>query len=687
MFTSTDDAVDPTRQFFRRRRDIQGIRALAVLLVLAYHAEIPRFSGGYIGVDIFFVISGFLITNLLVREFDLNGKISLTDFYARRVRRLLPASLVAVVSTLVMSRIWLEPLRLGDLTQDARAAALFITNLLFASRESDYLQSALPPSPLQHYWSLGVEEQFYIFFPLIVMLLLKIQRNSKMMLKIGLALITAISLVLCVALTSKMPSATFYLLPFRAWELGAGALLTLVYTQVQRTNSVLRESLGWLAVISVLVTGFLYDSRTLFPGYAAVLPVVATLMMIASDDNSRFGPSRVFEIRILQWVGSRSYSLYLWHWPILIVAKAANKTDLSAIQVALCLVATFIFAELSFQFVEQPIHRVPNFIRSTQRTLTFGVVLIVIGLVASLITAPTSAREIKTIENQSSESTNSVTATTVFQYSDDQLKEFLNRASDIASLPPDLEPTLVELDADEPEIYKIGCHDHDLDEPPQCIFGNPNSATSIALFGDSHAAQWFEPLRRIAEQRGFKFQTFTRSGCTPLGLETGVIENCKVWQQNALQLINDKKFSLVIISGFTNPEDLADESPDGLLNNLSDLHAAITANGQNVLYLADTPVPQLHVPICLSGNANSVQNCTFLREVAFNPQTYEVLKGVWSSETSRFVDLTDWFCTTQICPVVIGNMVVYRDISHISSAYALALTNVLQREIDFSLKN
>ena len=686
MFTSTDDAVDPTRQFFRRRRDIQGIRALAVLLVLAYHAEIPGFSGGYIGVDIFFVISGFLITNLLVREFDLNGKISLTDFYARRVRRLLPASLVAVVGTLVLSRIWLEPLRLGDLTQDARAAALFITNLLFASRESDYLQSALPPSPLQHYWSLGVEEQFYIFFPLIVMLLLKIQRN-KVMLKLGLALITAISLVLCVALTSKMPSATFYLLPFRAWELGAGALLTLVYTQVQRINSVLRESLGWLAVVLILVANFLYDSRTLFPGYAAMLPVVATLMIIASDDNSRFGPSRVFEIRILQWVGSRSYSLYLWHWPILIVAKAANKTDLSAIQVALCLLATFIFAELSFQFVEQPIHRVPNFLRSAKRTLNFGVVLIVIGLAVSLITAPTNAKESKAAQSQSPESSNSVTATTIFQYSDEQLKDFLNRANEIASLPPDLEQTLIELDADEPEIYKIGCHDHDLDAPPQCIFGNPNSATSIALFGDSHAAQWFEPLRRIAEQRGFKLQTFTRSGCTPLGLDNGVFEKCKVWQQNALQLISDKKFSLVIISGFTNPEGLADESPDGLLNNLNDLQAAITANGQEVLYLADTPVPQQHVPICLSGNPNSVQNCTFLREVAFNPQTYEVLKGVWSSETSRFVDLTDWFCTAQICPVVIGKMVVYRDISHISSAYALALTNVLQREIDFSLKS
>ncbi|MFZ9803557.1 MAG: acyltransferase family protein, partial [Ilumatobacteraceae bacterium] len=160
MFNPSGENADPTSQFFRRRRDIQGIRAIAVLLVLAYHAKVPGFSGGYIGVDVFFVVSGFLITSLLVREFDTTNKISLTNFYARRVRRLLPASLVVVIGTLVISKIWLEPLRLNDLTQDARAAALFATNIVFAVRESDYLQSALPPSPLQHYWSLGVEEQF-----------------------------------------------------------------------------------------------------------------------------------------------------------------------------------------------------------------------------------------------------------------------------------------------------------------------------------------------------------------------------------------------------------------------------------------------------------------------------------------------------------------------------------------------
>ncbi|MFM7950971.1 MAG: acyltransferase family protein, partial [Acidimicrobiaceae bacterium] len=197
MFSSIGENADPTSQFFRRRRDIQGIRAIAVLLVLAYHARVPGFSGGYIGVDVFFVVSGFLITSLLVREFDTTNKISLTNFYARRVRRLLPASLVVVIGTLVISKIWLEPLRLNDLTQDARAAALFATNIVFAVRESDYLQSALPPSPLQHYWSLGVEEQFYIFFPIVVMVLLKLGKTSKSLLIVGLTMITAISFAIC----------------------------------------------------------------------------------------------------------------------------------------------------------------------------------------------------------------------------------------------------------------------------------------------------------------------------------------------------------------------------------------------------------------------------------------------------------------------------------------------------------
>ncbi|MFM7826510.1 MAG: acyltransferase family protein, partial [Acidimicrobiaceae bacterium] len=255
MFSSIGENADPTSQFFRRRRDIQGIRAIAVLLVLAYHAKVPGFTGGYIGVDVFFVVSGFLITSLLVREFDTTNKISLTNFYARRVRRLLPASLVVVIGTLVISKIWLEPLRLNDLTQDARAAALFATNIVFAVRESDYLQSALPPSPLQHYWSLGVEEQFYIFFPIVVMVLLKLGRASKSLLIAGLTTITAISFAICVAITPSMPAVSFYLLPFRAWELGAGALLALLGSKVNRVKSVNRELFGWVGLVIIIVTG------------------------------------------------------------------------------------------------------------------------------------------------------------------------------------------------------------------------------------------------------------------------------------------------------------------------------------------------------------------------------------------------------------------------------------------------
>jgi len=684
MFNPSDENADPTRQFFRRRRDIQGIRAIAVLLVLAYHAKVPGFSGGYIGVDVFFVVSGFLITSLLVREFDTTSKISLTNFYARRVRRLLPASLVVVIGTLVISKIWLEPLRLNDLTQDARAAALFATNIVFAVRESDYLQSALPPSPLQHYWSLGVEEQFYIFFPILVMVLLKLGKTSKSLLIAGLTMITAVSFAVCVAITPSMPAISFYLLPFRAWELGAGALLALLGSKVNRVKSVNRELLGWVGLVIIIVTGFIYDSKTSFPGYAAGLPVVATVFLIVSGDNSKFGPSRLLELGVLQWLGSRSYSLYLWHWPILIVARSANKAELTAIQIAFCMLATLLLAELSFRFVEQPIHNVPKYLNNTNRSLAFGALLIVVGFGASFITAPATANSVK-VQDSTTESSVFASTTTIFQYSDSELKQLIDSAPKISELPADLDPPLAVLDNDEPEIYKLGCHDHEFDIPPACEFGDLESKTSIALIGDSHAAQWFEPLRRIAEQRNWRLQTFTRSGCTMVGVENGVIEKCRTWLKNVLTEIQSSEYSLVVISGFTNREDLVDESPDGFINNITELHSALTINSQKVIYLADSPGPLLHVPICLSANIQTVQNCNFEREEAINEQTAEILKGVWSSETSRFVDLTDWFCTSQICPVVIGNMVVYRDISHISSVYALALTNVLMNELEISL--
>lgn len=170
-----------------------------------------------------------------------------------------------------------------------------------------------------------------------------------------------------------------------------------------------------------------------------------------------------------------------------------------------------------------------------------------------------------------------------------------------------------------------------------------------------------------------------------LGTRNGVLEKCRLWLKNVLAQVAQNKFSLVVISGYTNREDLADESPDGFTNNIDELHAALTANGQKVIYLADTPGPLLHVPICLSANPQSVQNCNFLRSFAVNSQTAEVLRSVFSSETSRFVDLTDWFCTQQICPVVVGKMVVYRDITHISSVYALSMTNVLLARIKTSL--
>lgn len=670
-----------------RRPEIEGLRALAVILVIAFHAELPWFSGGYIGVDLFFVISGFLITNLLLKEFGSTGHISLPDFYARRIRRLLPASLFAMVGTLVLSRIWLEPLRLIDLSEDARATALFFTNFVFASRGADYLQSALPPSPLQHYWSLAVEEQFYLIFPIIVFLLLKLRRGSRNILIIAITSISIISLGLSIRFSATDASSSFYLLPFRAWELGAGALLAIL-TSRERTVStngqlsrIVAGWLGWIALICILSTSYLFDDQTIFPGYAAVLPVFATVTIILggilNGQHLKFGPSRLLATRQLVWIGSRSYSLYLWHWPILTTARAYSQTNLTYPQLVACILATFFGAEISYRFIERPIHRIPKFLESTKRSLSFGVVMVVLGLIASIIsssTRPTIA-----------------TGRDAPRVSSSPLKELITDSEQIQEVPANLEPPLEQLfQIEEPELYSLGCHVHTLKAPKICTFGDPKSKTSLALIGDSHAAQWFQPIRNIIERRGWKLVVYTQSGCSLFSATYELSEDCQLWNNYTLQQIRVEKFSLVIMSNFSNSETLQDEKhilpPALVTDNLKILESTITKFDTKLLYIADTPKPTSIIPICLSQYVAQIQMCTFELSQAINMPSDGMLKKIFSTEKSSYVDLTEWFCINSRCPGIIGNTLVYRDNSHISDPYALALTDVLAAQINEVLK-
>lgn len=310
------------------RRDIEGLRAIAVLLVVLYHADFLGASGGFIGVDVFFVVSGFLITSLLVDEHRSKGRISLGDFYARRARRLLPASALVIVATVLASHQWLEPLRLRDVGTDAIASGGFFANLVLAARSTDYLRSDLPPSPFQHFWSLSVEEQFYIVWPALLMVLLWTGRRSRRTPVVVITVISAASLALCIWQTRTAQPWAFFGLHTRAWELGVGALLALTWRQTAALESGLRATLGWIGVAGIAVAAFTFEETMAFPGELAVLPVFATALVLLAGDGTRFGPRAILRLAPLQWIGARSYAIYLWHWPVLIIAAARAGRDL-----------------------------------------------------------------------------------------------------------------------------------------------------------------------------------------------------------------------------------------------------------------------------------------------------------------------------------------------------------------------
>ncbi|MBU2663395.1 acyltransferase [Actinoplanes bogorensis] len=362
------------------RRDIEGLRAVAVLLVVLFHAGVPGVAGGYIGVDVFFVISGFLITSVMLREVRRTGGLSLIDFYARRARRILPAAAVVLVATLLASYHWLGFLRGDEIAGDVGWSALFAANFRFANTGLDYLASQGAASPVQHFWSLAVEEQFYLVWPAAIVLLLWLGFRWA----IGYWLAAAV--VASLAYGVLWQTGTWsYFSPFsRAWEIGAGCLLALVATKLDRIPHRLATAMAGVGLALIVVSALTFDETTTFPGYAAGLPVIATVMVLAGRGDS------LLATWPLVWLGRLSYSFYLWHWPVLIIAQQAYGEMLSVVTRAALVLAALGLAAVTFFAVEEPIRRSGRLRRSHVITLSLAAWLIVAPLAVARWTTSTS---------------------------------------------------------------------------------------------------------------------------------------------------------------------------------------------------------------------------------------------------------------------------------------------------------
>jgi peptidoglycan/LPS O-acetylase OafA/YrhL len=671
----------PTMRKFRP--DIEGLRAVAVLAVVVGHAGLAG-HGGYVGVDVFFVISGFLITRQLVAELERRDRISFAGFYARRARRILPAATVVSVATLLASLHWLSPLRMYGIGRDAIYAAFSGINLRLAQEGTDYFKSGAPPSPFQHYWSLSVEEQFYLLWPLLLVVggLAGPRRSRTKRLAWTLLGVMAVSLWLSVTVTHDSQPWAYFGGHTRAWELALGAFLAVVAGRLRHMPNALAAQLSWLGLAAIVFACLRFDEATSYPGLAVALPVLGAAAMVAAGCAApRCGAELVLGRAPMQFAGRVSYSWYLWHWPILIIWPEATERALTTPEKAAGIGLSLALAVATFHLVEQPFRRRHLVTASPLRGLGAGAGLVAAAVAAALLVTtvvkvPTGGTVAKPVFG-----TATAASAPGAGSAHGQVVAAVRAATRLTALPANLTPSLTDAAKDLPQTHACSAERTQSAPTYPCgSFGDPRGRRTIAVVGDSHAGMWVPAFDAVARRQHWKMLLFEKDGCpianypdfvsSKLGR---VFTECNAWRAAVIRLVGTLRPSLVAVAGQTRSVALG---PEGMEETIG----ALAASGAKVVFLEDTPYPNREVPDCLAKNASNPRKCALGRhddQVRLDwVQRANEVTGARRGGAS-VIDPTGWFCTDQSCPAVVGNTLVYLDESHITATYARQLAPVL----------
>jgi peptidoglycan/LPS O-acetylase OafA/YrhL len=669
------------------RADIQGLRAVAVLLVVLNHTGLSFVRGGYVGVDVFFVVSGFLITGLLLRG-SASGHIDLLDFYSRRARRILPAAALTLVATDVAAWVLLNYVRAQAAIVDSIWAAFFAANIEFERIGTNYFASGLPPSPIQHFWSLAVEEQFYLVWPFLLALLLFSQQWFASSQKgeeelderptqagrgvlIALLVLVALSLAWCVQLTQMNPTDAYFSPFARAWELGLGAALAVAAPLTSVVPRVLKAAVSWIGLVGILAGSVWFTENTPFPGAAALLPVLSTGLVIVGGigPGTRFGAGALLGLAPLRFVGGVSYSFYLWHWPFLVIGSAYTAGRLGLSGKLGLVAAAFGTAVVTYFLFENPLRRSRR-LWGRRPSRSGGLALWPASLIVVLVVSAFGLNALRQVQARQealvaplSSPTPPASRLTI----PEQVAASVESAARNEPLPR-MFPSIDSLSTDYFDLPGCIVPSGPITQGKICYEGDLKASRSMVVFGDSHAAVWMPALIPIATTEKWKLIPVIKDACVPGTWGTGP---CSQWYGWALGQVRQQAPSVVIVGDCRYSCQLPGWG--------SDMRAAIRsfrALGARVIVLGDSPGEDMNSVDCLLAPGATMRSCTFplpTWKVNLNADSAETVR----SEGAGYLDVQAWFCAQEMCPDVVGVVIVYRDTNHLTRTYVDELTQPL----------
>lgn len=685
----TDSKPAPKKQAYRK--DLDGLRGIAIGLVVLFHVFVGRVSGG---VDVFLLLSGYFFMGSQLR-YAMRPNPSLNPWWPlwRTARRLLPA-LAVVLAAIYAGIRWLTPeIMSQDLAKQFTASVLYFQNYELASQNLDYAAAGAETSPLQHLWSMSVQGQFYVFAittGVIVAFLASRVGVSNTKLRRGIIALLAVLAVASFAYASRHglvgTPKNYYEFPSRLWELAFGALLAMLPV----TNIIpekLRGAAAALGVAAIAVTGAIITTSLAFPGPAALIPLLgAALVVMAGPDQP---VARVLSSGPILWLGKVAYSLYLWHWPLLILftVKSGRPTPTVALGV-LVIALSLCLAHLTYTLVEDPLRQhgkrpkagdTP--VRTARASLAttegrgraVGGALIGAILLGVLSIQPLHARQVDNADfNLTSEKYPGAMANFGEEVPEAQPQPDPNLIADI--FPPTADDNCI-IFMDQPADMLPG---------PHCVWGDPEAETTVVLFGGSHSEPWLIPLDELGKEHGFKVMPMVRQSC-PLILDDldTVSPECAEWSRLAFNTIIEMKPDLTI-STATRPEGRAGEGspgPDIVPSSYATLWEELQANDIPFLGMRDNPWvfsregAHMDPNECLIAG-NDFEACSTLRDTVYGGADPSA-EYLFPENKQWGLDTSDWFCNDELCPPIIGNVYVYRDQNHVSNAYAATTAPLL----------